>query len=265
VIHHPDLDPRDIDFRMKILSFHQSAFERQIKEAVLIHRNSVIRSMNSKLEYNSCSIPRIIMKTGNKEDTKDLMVDIEKTANERIKILYDKKETKRTGGNIKNNQTRKKRKVESENPLLFLTHKHSSSELEETNLHQTLFLTHKHSSSELEEINLHQNLSTKSTMQENSQTRKSSSIDNEIHEPDIMSSFLESLTPEELDRPLVRSCQRLKGLSRPRNINDLSLNLGETDIGPTNSLPVLSQNITTSEASRFCDPSKSCQLPEFRQ
>ena len=245
VIHHPDLDPRHIDFRMKILSFHQSAFERQIKEAVLIHRNSVIRSMNSKLEYNRCSIPRIIMKTGNKEDTKDMMVDIEKTANERIKILYDKKETKRTGENIKNIQTRKKRKVGSENPLLFLTHKHSSSELEE--------------------INLHQKLSTKSMIQENSQTRKSSSIENEIHEPDIMNSFLESLTPEELDRPLVRSCQPSKGLTHPQNIDELSLHLGERDIGPTESLPVLRQNITTSQAGRHCGPSESCQLPALRQ
>ena len=68
VIHHPDLDPCMIDFRMKILSTHQTAFERQIREAVMINEYAGTRLMNSKTEYNRCSIPRIVMKTGNKDN-----------------------------------------------------------------------------------------------------------------------------------------------------------------------------------------------------
>ena len=83
VIHHPDLDPRKVEFRMKILSSHSSAFERQITEAVLINRNSGVRSMNSKLEYNRCSIPTMMMKTGNKDGTVDATKEMEKTANEK--------------------------------------------------------------------------------------------------------------------------------------------------------------------------------------
>ena len=37
VLKHPNMDPLSIDFRIKIVSSHKSAFERQIKEAVLIH------------------------------------------------------------------------------------------------------------------------------------------------------------------------------------------------------------------------------------
>ena len=33
---HPDSDPTEIEFKMEILSSHKSAFERQIREAVLI-------------------------------------------------------------------------------------------------------------------------------------------------------------------------------------------------------------------------------------
>ena len=52
VIHHPDLEPSRVEFRMKILSSHKTAFERQIREAVLINKHSGVRLMNSKLEYN---------------------------------------------------------------------------------------------------------------------------------------------------------------------------------------------------------------------
>ena len=65
---HPEEDPDKVDFRMKILSSHKSAFERQIREAVLIESNAGEYSLNSKLEYSRSNIPKMKMKLGNKEE-----------------------------------------------------------------------------------------------------------------------------------------------------------------------------------------------------
>ena len=67
VNHHPTSNPDHIKFGMKILSSHKTAFERQIREAVLIEKFAGPKLMNSKLEYDRCSIPRISMKMGNEE------------------------------------------------------------------------------------------------------------------------------------------------------------------------------------------------------
>ena len=153
VIHHPDLDPRMIDFRMKILSIHQTAFERQIREAVMIHKYTGTRLMNSKTEYNRCSIPRIVMKTGNKDSEKDIMIEIEKTADERIKNMYDKKENKRNNEGRTMFRERKKRKLESHTQLSSLI---SNSQTDSSSSSSsTLFSSHKRSPCEVEDINLH--------------------------------------------------------------------------------------------------------------
>ena len=47
---HPELDPEKVDFRMKILTSHKSAFERQIREAVMIDHHSKDKLLNSKME-----------------------------------------------------------------------------------------------------------------------------------------------------------------------------------------------------------------------
>ena len=137
VIHHPDLEPSRVEFRMKILSSHKTAFERQIREAVLINKHSGVRLMNSKLEYNRCSIPRITVKTGNKEDEKDNQLDMEKMANEKIKQLYEKDSKKRNNDSKKCGQSNKKRKFETTARMdpLFLTQNRSSKESENINLH----------------------------------------------------------------------------------------------------------------------------------
>ena len=50
VLVHPNMDPSSVQFSVKVLSNHMSAFERQIKEAFLIHRNSgpFLLLLNSK-------------------------------------------------------------------------------------------------------------------------------------------------------------------------------------------------------------------------
>ena len=64
---HPDKRPEDIDFRMKILSIHRSAFDRQLREAVVLDHYAGPLIMSSKMEYTRCGIPSIEMKLGNKE------------------------------------------------------------------------------------------------------------------------------------------------------------------------------------------------------
>ena len=85
---HPNVPPESLKFRMKILSCHKTAFERQIREAVLIDLNSGPKLMNSKLEYTRCCIPKLSVKLGNKDEKEDPQVSKEKSAVEKIKLLY---------------------------------------------------------------------------------------------------------------------------------------------------------------------------------
>merc|ERR1712030_284253 len=49
------------EFKFKIISFHVSALDRQIAEAVRISRTGAEKILNSKGEYNRCQVPRIVM------------------------------------------------------------------------------------------------------------------------------------------------------------------------------------------------------------
>ena len=133
VIYHPDLDPKNVEFRMKILSSHGTAFERQIREAVLINHYSGVRSMNSKLEYNRCSIPTMLMKTGNNDENNDTSLEQEKTANEKIKLLYGDRERKRNVDGATRNQNTKRRKVDLETNMSGKINLHD--EVKTRNLH----------------------------------------------------------------------------------------------------------------------------------
>ena len=80
---------------MKILSFHKSAFERQIREAVLISEFAGPKLLNSKLEYNRSLIPQLSVKLGpDKSTSEDPDVTKEKSVIEKIKLKY-KSENKR--------------------------------------------------------------------------------------------------------------------------------------------------------------------------
>ena len=91
---HPGVDPDTVEFKIKVLSNHKSAFERQIREAVMIDHFAGPHLLNSKLEYNRCSIPKIIMKLGNEEPKEDPKLTTEKGTIEKIKMLF-KGENKR--------------------------------------------------------------------------------------------------------------------------------------------------------------------------
>ena len=55
---HTEKNPDDIIFCMRQLSSHRTAFERQVREAVLIDEYSGPNLMNSKLEYMRCAFQK---------------------------------------------------------------------------------------------------------------------------------------------------------------------------------------------------------------
>ena len=57
----------DIKFLAKVLRFHNSAFERQIHESILIQAYRNHNILNSRSEYNRCALPRLQVKLGEKE------------------------------------------------------------------------------------------------------------------------------------------------------------------------------------------------------
>ena len=76
---HPEENPDEIDFRMRQLKSHRSAFERQLYGAVLIEEHNGPLLMNSRIEYNRCYIPKIQMKSWNGDDKPDIDKEKEKS------------------------------------------------------------------------------------------------------------------------------------------------------------------------------------------
>ena len=62
---HKDMKMKDVKFGMKVRNSFRSALERQVGEAVAIDvdRRKGMILMNSKSEYNRCTIPRICTKS----------------------------------------------------------------------------------------------------------------------------------------------------------------------------------------------------------
>ena len=99
---HPEMDPDTIKFKMKALTFHKSAFERQIREAVMISEFAGPKLLNSKLEYNRSLLPKMSLKLGpDKSTSEDPDITKEKSVIEKIKLKY-KSENKRQVGEIEN-------------------------------------------------------------------------------------------------------------------------------------------------------------------
>ena len=68
LLHHPGQEMLSIEFDMKIRKFCKTSFERQVLEAVTIQQEKNNHHlMNSKSEYNRCSLPRLSTKLGEKE------------------------------------------------------------------------------------------------------------------------------------------------------------------------------------------------------
>ena len=76
----------EIDFRMEIISFSRTAYERQITEAVQIDHHRYHHILNSRAEYNRSAIPRLGLKIGGR----DIKEKGEKEGNEKEEALVQK-------------------------------------------------------------------------------------------------------------------------------------------------------------------------------
>ena len=86
---HEDDELGDMNFMMKVVKFHKTAFERQISESVLIQSNRNHNLLNSRAEFNRCALPRITLKMGDKNvNDKDIekVLKEEKDMEERIEM-----------------------------------------------------------------------------------------------------------------------------------------------------------------------------------
>ena len=93
---HGGMAPEEVEFRMKVLKYHKSAFERQVSESIKIRNNSKHHILNSKGEYNRCALPRLGLKIGTSEYNKakedeDKEVDRERNIEEKIRMLRKQK------------------------------------------------------------------------------------------------------------------------------------------------------------------------------
>ena len=106
-----------VDFRMKILKFHRSSFERQINEAVTIQAIRVTNTLlNSRSEYNRSAVPRLALKLGSRacgeekrrDDEED---EKEKSIQDKIKKLRRKAGKRNSKGGV-GNPAPKRRKTD---------------------------------------------------------------------------------------------------------------------------------------------------------
>ena len=60
------------EFHMRVVSYHRTALNRQVKEAVRIRRRGGASSiLNSRAEYNRCHIPRLVLEEEEEQTTKE--------------------------------------------------------------------------------------------------------------------------------------------------------------------------------------------------
>ena len=111
-----------IDFRMRVIKFHRSSFERQVSEAVSIQSIRVGNNLlNSKAEFNRCAVPRLALKMGTRNVVEDRMTEDEEDEQEKA-ILEKIKKMRRLAGKRRNegggpntNPAPKRRKVDDAN------------------------------------------------------------------------------------------------------------------------------------------------------
>ena len=71
ILNHPEKDVLDVKFGMKVVQFCKSSFERQILESVVIQTERNDHNLlNSRAEYNRCSLPRLTTQLGDQEHKK---------------------------------------------------------------------------------------------------------------------------------------------------------------------------------------------------
>ena len=100
---HPDEEPEKISFGMRIKSQYRTPMERQIGEATAILLETMKKEktlLNSKSEFNRCSLPRVT--AGNHRDIMETLIE-------------EDEEEKRIKADIRCMRKRKKREKEMRN------------------------------------------------------------------------------------------------------------------------------------------------------
>ena len=114
---HPDQDMSEIKFGMEVIKYTQTSFDRQVRESVLIqHEREQHNLLNSRTEYNRCSLPRLCTQVGDSEyKKKGEEIEIEKRNEEKleakISVLRKEKNKARLHPTKEGGPTRKKRKI----------------------------------------------------------------------------------------------------------------------------------------------------------
>ena len=96
--YHKEMKMTDVKFGMKVRNIFRTALERQVGEAVAIHfeKEKGMIMMNSKSEYNRCTIPRICTKSDKeKKDESDEIVEEDKMMKKEIVAMKNSKGRKR--------------------------------------------------------------------------------------------------------------------------------------------------------------------------
>ena len=107
---------KEIRFGMIVLQFTRTSFERQILESVTIQQNRHHNILNSRMEYNRCSIPRLSTRLGDREYKqyeKELKAEKEKeeALEERIRAMRKNRNKQRRGRPQKSAPAAKRRKT----------------------------------------------------------------------------------------------------------------------------------------------------------
>ena len=97
---HPDKKVKEVKFGMRVKLSFKTALERQVSEAVEIHQAQLngYQLLNSKSEYNRCSLPRLKM-----GDHKELLEA----------LIEERDKEKKTIEKIRNMKKRKKRCIDN--------------------------------------------------------------------------------------------------------------------------------------------------------
>ena len=118
IFKHEDQDFSQIKWGMFILAYKKNAFERQIEEAVLIDREAKKSEiLNSKSEWNQCSLPRLVTRMGDqetelKELEKELLEDKKKDEEFEIKLRQLRKQRNKGRLQTEKNKPTKRQKMD---------------------------------------------------------------------------------------------------------------------------------------------------------
>ena len=106
---HADVDKEKVVFSMKVMKNHRSALQRQVHEAILIELHEGEPVMNSKGEYNRCTLPRLSVMFG--ENNCIESKGSNDMSNQEIEELLSRRmENKRKEGNENEFQPKSKRR-----------------------------------------------------------------------------------------------------------------------------------------------------------